>query len=146
MNTHDQQSHIIVEVRGIVALVDDHLGHVQDGVARGHGTVQTAADHPEVVGRAFPIAAIHQTVSGRQDGSVVDQTSAAYVATAKRFQVIGFHPDRDLRSDNETIIRKNFLKHKIRSGCRLTMSKVNSSKLRCMVTDKDRNMYGVHQF
>ena len=85
------------EVCGIVPLVNHHLGYVQDyAVGRRYGEVQVSSDHSEVVGRTLTIAAVHQTVGGRQNRVVVDQASAADVATAERLFVAGFHPDRDL--------------------------------------------------
>lgn len=96
--TYDQQPYVVLEVVRIVPLVDDHAADVDDfGVRRSYGSLQASSDHPEVAGRPLPVVAVHQTVRRRQDGAVVDEASAAKVATAERGLVGRFPADRDLK-------------------------------------------------
>lgn len=80
--------------------MDDHAADVDDfGVYRSYGSVQASSDHPEVAGRPLSVVAVHQTVSGRQDGAIVDEAAAAKVATAERGLVAGFPSERDLKQN-----------------------------------------------
>lgn len=104
MHTYNQQSHVVVEVLRIVSLVDDNSADVDDfGVRRSYSPIQASSDHPKVAGCPLSIVVVYQTVRGRQDGPIVDETSATKVATTERGLIVGFSSDWDLENGSKLV-------------------------------------------
>lgn len=62
-------------------------------------SVDVSPNNPEVVCGSHPVQRVHETVRRRQDGSVVDETPAADVASAKDCLIAGATPNGHLEME-----------------------------------------------